>query len=669
MKFSKLIFILAMAVFSNIQAQKFELGKVTIEELQQKEHVKDPSAPAAVLFEKGETTITYADNAGFSLVTEVEVRIKVYKKEGYEWANKAISYYVGANPSEKVFFSKAITYNIVDGKIEKTKLKSDGEFNEQANKFWAVKKITMPNVKEGSVIEYKYTIESPYLNTFPEWKFQRSIPVNYSEYSTNIPEYYTYNTFFKGFIKPTVTKTTQNKSVVISSKENDGGFYTRTTFNNDNVEYLSDRTTYITRDSPAMLEEDFVNNIDNYTASISHEHAMTKFPNSTPKMYSTDWNSVVKTIYDNENFGDELKKNSYFEDDVNALLAGVTNRDEKMILLFDYVKTRMNWNNYLGYLCDSGVKSAYKAKAGNIAEINLMLTAILRYAGFTANPVLVSTRSNGIPIMPNRSAYNYVITAVEENGKIILLDASSKFAQPNILPFRALNWIGMLIRPDGSASQMDLMPKSVSKEQVTMNYTIDVNGGVKGKIRKQYTDYNAQIFRQKYSGVNQDSYLEKLENDMNKIAINEYTRDNGTDPKLPVVETYSFEGTNFFDKTEDRLYITPLLFFSMAQNPFKQEAREYPVDFGFPNQEKYVVNIDIPEGYVVETLPESVNVQTEQNICGFKYGIQVSGNKIQVNFTQDIKLPIVNADDYVSLKDVFQKLVAKQNEKIVLKKG
>jgi hypothetical protein len=66
-------------------------------------------------------------------------------------------------------------------------------------------------------------------------------------------------------------------------------------------------------------------------------------------------------------------------------------------------------------LCNEGVKKAYKDKTGNVAEINLMLTAMLRYAGLNANPVLVSTRSNGIAIFPNRTAFNYVIAAVE-NG-------------------------------------------------------------------------------------------------------------------------------------------------------------------------------------------------------------------------------------------------------------
>jgi hypothetical protein len=48
-----------------------------------------------------------------------------------------------------------------------------------------------------------------------------------------------------------------------------------------------------------MKEEAFVNNIDNYTSSISHELTMTKFPNTSNDLYATDWPSVTKKIYEN----------------------------------------------------------------------------------------------------------------------------------------------------------------------------------------------------------------------------------------------------------------------------------------------------------------------------------------------------------------------------------
>lgn len=649
-------------------AQEFELGKVSVKELEEKKHPKDSSAVASVLYSKGNTFFNYSESSGFVVVTEVEMRIKIYKKEGYDWANKSIRYYVGNTPNERASFSKAMSYNLVDGKIEKTKLKSDGEFTEQLNKYWAVKKIAMPNVKEGTVIEYKYTIESPYITSFPDWEFQESIPVNYSEYKTSIPEFYTYSSHFKGFVVPKISKLTENKSISFTSKERSDGLVVKTTFSTDKVSYMVNVTKYIEENLPAMKDEDYVNNINNYKSAVVHELAMSKMPNAAPKYYSTDWESVVKTIYQNEDFGDELNKTNYFEEDLKTVLIGITDKNEKINAIFNFVKSRMNWNDYYGYACDQGVKAAYKQKTGNIAEINLMLTAMLRHAGLSARPVLVSTRSNGISFFPNRTAYNYVITAVEDDNKIVLLDASDKFTQPNILPIRALNWLGKLIREDGSSVDIDLMPNTVSREIITLNYKLDATGQITGKVRKQYTDYNAEIFRQRYVAQKEDAYLESLENRLDKIEISEYKRDNEKEMKLPVVETFSFSGSGLCDVVGDKIYLSPMVFFTTDQNPFNQEKREYPVDFGFPFQDKYVIGIDLPEGYVLESVPKPLNVQAEGKMFGFNYNIVASENKIQMMFTMDINTSIVSSENYQALKDVFQKMIEKQNEKIVLKK-
>lgn len=323
-------FLFVLFILTQANAQEFKLGKVSVAELEQKTHPKDSSAVAAILYKKGTATIEYNDQDGFFLMTKVDTRIKIYKKEGYDWANQSVVYYIGSNDSrEKVDFSDVNTFNLVNGKVEKTKLKSDGVFNEEVNKYRARKKITMPNVKEGSVLEFSYTIRTSNIGMMREWAFQTSIPVNYSEFVTQIPEYYIFNVRQKGYVFPKVTPEKNNKSILINSKErySTGGFgggATRTEYSQDKIDYIEAKTTYIAEDLPAMKEESFVNNIDNYTSSLEQELSMVKFPNSPIKTFSTDWNSVAKTIYEYDDFGPELNKTGYFEDDLKALLAGIT---------------------------------------------------------------------------------------------------------------------------------------------------------------------------------------------------------------------------------------------------------------------------------------------------------------------------------------------------------
>ncbi|MEP6930089.1 MAG: DUF3857 domain-containing protein, partial [Flavobacterium sp.] len=442
MKINQLPIILFFFFFSflNLQAQEFKLGKVSVAELEEKKHPKDTAAVAAILYKKGVTSFDYNDTDGFVLTTEVETRIKIYKKEGYDFANQSVGYSISGNSKEKVQISDASTFNLVGGKVEKTKLKSDGVFDEAVSKFYGRKKITLPNVKEGSIVEYKYTVRAPFIGWMRDWRFQYNIPVNNSEFTTNIPEYYNYNVMQKGFIFPKKTAETKSKSITLTSNERSVGNRSQTKFSTDKIDYFETRTTYIAENLPAIKEESFVNNIDNYTAMLSYELSAIKMPNSPIKSYSSDWNSVVKTIYDYDDFGPELNKTGYFEEDLKKLLTGITSSDEIILTVLNYVKSSVKWDGNSSYGCDVGVRKAYKEKTGNSADINLMLTAMLRNAGLTANPVLVSTRSNGIALFPNRTAFNYVIAAVETPNGSILLDATSKYSSPNILPFRVLNW-------------------------------------------------------------------------------------------------------------------------------------------------------------------------------------------------------------------------------------
>ncbi|MBY0264126.1 MAG: FAD-dependent oxidoreductase, partial [Holosporales bacterium] len=79
-----------------------------------------------------------------------------------------------------------------------------------------------------------------------------------------------------------------------------------------------------------------------------------------------------------------------------------------------------------------------------------------------------------------------VFPDLEVDEKTILLDATSKYADLNILPVRDLNSSGRLIKKDGSSAEIDLMPKSNSKDVINIMATISAEGEVSGKIREQY---------------------------------------------------------------------------------------------------------------------------------------------------------------------------------------
>ncbi|SHF69050.1 hypothetical protein SAMN05443549_10124 [Flavobacterium fluvii] len=80
------------------------------------------------------------------------------------------------------------------------------------------------------------------------------------------------------------------------------------------------------------------------------------------------------------------------------------------------------------------------------------------------------------------------------------------------------------------------------------------------------------------------------------------------------------------------------------------------------------MSISIPEGYAVESIPKAMKISTGENVGLFAFNILSEQNKIQIVITKEINNAIVSENFYPVLKDFYQQMIDKQNEKIVLKK-
>jgi len=665
------IFVLIITTTLNYSySQDFNFGKVSKEEIQEKFNPLDSSAPATILYREHKVYFNYVNEKGFEVVTEIQERVKIYNQKGFKYATEQILLYKSGSEKEKASKIKGVTYNVIDGKIVEDKLDKDAIFDNEYSKYRDEVKFTMPNIKEGTVIEYSYTIYSPFYN-IDEIPLQFDIPVKKVNASVQIPEYFEYALKTKGYLAFIPKKSKKSGSINFMNRHKSGGHGLQvgsTSYSTSKVDYITNITTIDLDNVPALKEEKFVNNINNYRSGIKYELAYIKFPNSFAETFTTSWESVAKNIYEYEGFGGELSKTGYFESDIDELIAGSNDNMERAAIIFDYVKSKMNWNNYNGVFCDEGVRKAYKENVGNIADINLMLTSMLRYAGINANPVLVSTRSHGISLFPTREGFNYVISAIEVENNVILLDATEKFTYPDILPERALNWYGRLIRKDGSSLQINLMPTNISRQMVSISFSLDEKGTIEGKLRKQLTDNNALLYRKNFYGVNEDDYLEKLENSLGGIVIKDFELLNQQKISEPIIESFGFSKENAIDVIGDKIYFTPMLFMASNENPFKLEKRDYPVDFSYPKSNRYMINVQIPDGYKIEYLPENAALGLPDNLGMFKYNVASIGNNIQIIVSHEINSAIISPIYYGALKEFYNQLVQKETEKIVLTK-
>ncbi len=606
---------------------------------------------------------------GFKVITEVHERVKIYNKEGYDWATKKIRYYTSSSSdSEKVILKGAKTYRLEEGKVKAYKFKKSDVFLEKVNKYWSKKIFTMPKLTEGCVVEWKYKLISPY-KSIDKLNLQYGIPAKRVQCKIEIPEYYIFDLKSLGFERVEMKKYVKAGSIILTSKSRSGGWgKVKVNYSSQNVKY-DINVMEVSKDfMPALKEESYVNNINNYRTSIKYELSAVSWPNEPIKYFSKNWSDVAKTILKKSGFGAEMNKKSYFKKDLELLKKEAKNQQELLNSIFSFVKSKVKWNGYNGLYTDKGVKSAYKNGTGNIAEINLILVAMLREAGIAANPVLASTRSNGVPVFPTIDGFNYVLAAVEKVGNVILLDASEKYSAPNILPSRILNWKGRIVREDKTSDWVALIPVKHSKKDCILSVIINDDDEINGFLRTKYSNNAALKYRNNYNAFSDEELLEEIDEKNKEIDVSLANIRFKEDIHKSIVETVKFSSEDLLEEVNGEVFLKPLLFLGETTNPFKMENRVYPIDYGTPWSNSYKISIKIPENYNVVSVPESIELLLKDGMGHFVMFIKEQKGGLSVKASLSINTGMIPASDYELLKVFYKKMLKKMNEKIVFKK-
>ncbi len=637
------------------QKREFKFGKIAPEEFQTKATGKDSSAAAIKLFDVGNCYFEYNANSGFKYVYERHIRYKILTKAGYDLANYKIGLYSTNGAKEDLNGMDAATYNMVDGKMVISKPNKDAKFTEEYNKNYTYKKFTLPNVKEGSIIEFKYVIKSDFLFNLRGWSFQSDIPTLYTEYNVKIPEYLSYKTNFTGYL-------------VINKVKHE-------MINATYVPGLSSTATYdqyALANVPALKDESYITTIDDYIPMIEFELQSTQFPGEMVKDFNGSWPKIIKELADDENFGLFINKNSYAKSVLPGILKGEKDTLAMTKLIFDYVINNVKWNQEGGkYASATNPKAVFDKKSGNTGDINLSLISLLKEAKITSYPLLVSTRDNGMhPGYPMISKFNSVLAQVVINNKNILLDATDKDMPLGMISFFNLNHEGLSVDLKAvNGSWIMTEPTFVSEKIFNYNLVLDKENKLKGKVSQYTKGYAALDLRDRYRTTNNESeFIKAYKKDKTGLEVANYKMDNLNNIDELLTESMDVVIEDNVEEAGNLVYFTPLLFEKRKENPFKHEERIFPVDFAYPIKENYRITITFPDEYEVEKLPKSTIFKIPDNKGTFTITFLSEGKSLLVRSIIDIPKSFYSPEEYFDLKELFKSVVEKQAEQVVFKK-
>ncbi|WP_316803243.1 DUF3857 domain-containing protein [Pedobacter nototheniae] len=638
-----------------IHAQNFNFGSITDEDYHFDKNKIDSNANAVVLREFGTAMMQFNDNTGrLELYFDHHVKIKIYNKEGFKEANIVIPTYKDATREELVSDLRASTFNYVNGNFTETAMDKKAVFTEERGKYTRLTKFTLPNLKEGSVIEYSYRLSSPNLFNFKTWEFQGDIPKVYSEYVAFIPGNYNYNVSLRGYQKLSDQKSEVSKECLRS-----GG-----------ATVDCSKITYLMKNVPAFIEEDNMTAASNFKSAIYFELSDVQYFNGSKTSYTKTWKDIDYEITSDKNIGSQMKRKDLFKDLIPVITKNANTDLEKANAIYDYIKKQIKWNNYYGKYSEDGIKKAIDLRSGNVADINLSLIAALSAANLDAEAVILSTRENGTvnKLYPVISDFNYLVAKVNIGDKSYMLDASEPLLPFGLLPLRCINDQGRVINLKKASYWIDLKATQKSTTNYILIGKLNQDGNITGTITTHslgYSAYNKRKDIKRYTST--DEYVEKMDERLVKMKILNYKISNLDSIQNALTESYDVEFTKF-DGLKDYFYLSPFLINSITKNPFNLNERTYPVDLGSTSDERIIIKISLPNHYELQEKPKDLAIALPNS--GGKYLLQTTLEDDVISLSQILQFnkAIYQPEEYLFLKEFYSKIIQNQKTELLLKK-
>lgn len=666
-KFILCFSILFSCIFSTAQEKSnAKFGKISPADFANKVYNIDSNANAVVIADIGSTEILGNSKGAFSFEYKRYRRAHILNKNGYGIADVVIPVYKQGIVEEKLDNLRAVTYNLEDGKVVETKLDKSNIFKEELDRNRTLIKFTFPNIKEGSIIEYECKIISDYFWEVNPWEFQGEYPELWSEYNFSNPEFFNYVFLMQGYMTAEKSTTERREHFRMNNAQTSGSSRT------ESDEFDADVTDYrwVMKNVPALKEESYTTSINNYIAKLTLIFSFIRYP-FTPKDVLGTWPESLKNVLiDNEYFGADLKKNNnWLSDVVKPIIAGTASETEKAEKIFAYVRDNLTCTHHSGMYLTKSLKEILRTRNGNDADINLLLTAMLKYAGINSDPVILSTRSNGVTysIYPVLDKFNYVICLAHPEGKDVYLDASWPRLGFGNLTTDCYNGHARVVNDD--ATPLNLSADSVKENSMTsVLLTSDEKGNLIGSFKQTPGYYESHSIREKIKEKGKDEYFKDLKKEYGQeMAELTNTQIDSLD-RLEESINVSYDFQMNIDK-DDIIYLNPMMGEGYKQNPFKSAQRMYPVEMPYVMNKTYGFTLIVPDGYVVDEIPKPAIVKFNEEGDGiFEYRITQSENTISLRTRIMFTRATFQPEEYDVLREFFNLIVKKESEQIVLKK-
>lgn len=649
--FCAVFFLLSIVSYS--QEPPIEWGEIPKEDLLMKTFPGDSNATAVVLCDYG---VTKMDN-DLNLKYERLLRIKILNEKGYKWGTHSISLYTEDN-YEDLDDLEAVTYSLdEDGEIVENELDDDNIFEEEVTDERTRYKFTMPALSPGCIIEIRYSIIASSWYFIRDWTFQWEEPVRWSEYRVVMPRTIAYAFVSMGYEPWDIKENTEvTQAFMGNAAASLGGNLVK-----------CNQYRWVVKNIKALRDVPYITTLSDYQNRVEAQLAGYAYRGVGMKRVLQDWNALVKELMDNSSFYDRIEETGDVQDLTTEITKGMTTPKEKLEAIYKWITGSIVWTGEQRVFSENDADDVIEYKKGNSADIAFLLLSMLKSAGIEGDPVILSTRGNGKiqDLYPIVSQFNLTIARVKIGSDIYYIDATDELRPLDELPKKILNVRGLVIK-SGKPEWVTISAKDADDVKAVVNMNIADDGSLSSDIEVVYGKYSSLSIRRDLEDESETDLAKDLfDTEESGFTIDSIQVSDKDDINLPVKIKAWLSSPEYIQSAGDMMYLNPVIFHRLKDNPFKAGKRQFPVDYSYPSSETVVTNIRIPSSMELKEEYPSRSFRVSSNIS-YKRNSKSSDQEMQIISKFDIKKSVVSSRDYSRLKDFYSRLVSTEADMVVL---
>jgi hypothetical protein len=615
---------------------------VTPQDLQIKEVPNRPGDAAIQLY----FSYYKDDDARF---VSVYRRIKVLNEAGKKYADVEIP----VDPDDSLKEVKARTIQPdgtpaeFHGKIfEKTIFKARGVK-------YAARTFTMPDVKVGSIIEYRYTIELPpgVVRRITEWPIQGDLFTVHEDLR------------FRAYQGLVMTALERNSAAPKSRVA---------------YAYLNQIDARLPEKKKGNLMELELDNVPPFDAEEYMPPAADYKPTllfyyggretASPEDFWREWQKAIAEYVEKfiGSFG-EIHEAALqamgSETDAEQKLRKLYTRAQQIRNL-SYERERTREENKREHIKESkSAREVLQRGYGTSWEIDAVFAALARSAGFDATMLGVTDRSE-------RSFNDKVLSLslldgeavlVKVGGKDVVLDPGTRFLPYGMLPWNRTSTQAMRFSNREGPEFITTPAPEISPMHRSARMAVSADGSAKGDITIELQGQEALEHRLDALSTDEAGRRKSLEDEVsswlpNGAVVKMVDSSGWNREDAPLSAHFEVTVPDYASLAGKRLIVPAFLFSTLQKGMFTAAGRRYPIVFSYPFSESDEVAIKLPQGYSMEQPP--YRRKAGLSFAGYQIESDVGENMLTTKRALHLDQMNFPPEQYDELKSFFKIVLA-----------